>query len=113
MKFSWILVMLLIAFVAVFSVQNADVVTVRFLLWQFSLSTALVIQLAALIGALVGLVIGALSGRESRKAARLARSAAGDDQPRLREREITRTTVGTSDPAARESTDKNVGITPR
>ncbi len=93
MKISWILVMLLLAFVAIFSVQNADVVAVRFLVWQFSLSTALVIQLAALLGAFVGLVIGALSGRESRKAARLARSTSSS--PLTRDAEIERTDVGT------------------
>lgn len=81
MKLSWMLVMLLLAFVAVFSVQNADVVTVRFLLWQFSLSTALVIQLAALLGAFVGLIIGALSGREARKSARPAAEANDPSRP--------------------------------
>lgn len=91
MKLSWILVMLLLAFVAIFSVQNADVVTVRFLGWQFALSTALVIQLAALLGAFVGLVIGALSGREARKAARHARAAAND--PLARDGEIGRSEV--------------------
>lgn len=89
MKLSWILVILLLAFVAIFSVQNADVITVRFLGWQFSLSTALVIQLAALLGAFVGLVIGALSAREARKAARLARPAA--NEPLKRDDDLVRT----------------------
>jgi uncharacterized integral membrane protein len=58
MKLSWIFVILLLVFVAVFSVQNAAVVTVRFLVWEITLSAALVIQLAALLGALVGLTVG-------------------------------------------------------
>jgi len=103
MKLSWILVMLLLAFVAVFSVQNADVVTVRFLIWQFSLSTALVIQLAALLGAFVGLVIGALSGRESRKAVRLARLASS--APPLRDGEIARTEVVSTHPGSPKATE--------
>jgi uncharacterized integral membrane protein len=58
MKLSWLFVILLLVFVAVFSVQNAAVVTVRFLGWEVALSAALVIQLAALLGALVGLMVG-------------------------------------------------------
>ena len=66
MKVSWFLVILLLVLVAVFSVQNAEPITVKFITWQVSMSAALVIQLAALLGALVGLTIGALSRRASR-----------------------------------------------
>lgn len=65
MKLSWIFVLLLLIFVAIFSVQNADVITVRFLAWQFTLSAALLIQLAALLGAFVGIGIGWRSRRAS------------------------------------------------
>lgn len=65
MKLSWIFVILLLVFVAVFSVQNADVISVQFLTWQIQMSAALVIQLAALLGALVGLAFGAWSRRSS------------------------------------------------
>jgi uncharacterized integral membrane protein len=58
MKVSWILVILLLVVVAIFSVQNAGVVAVRFLGWGTTVSAALVIQLAALLGALAGLAIG-------------------------------------------------------
>ena len=34
MKLSWLFVILLLIFVAVFSVQNAHVITVRFLVWD-------------------------------------------------------------------------------
>lgn len=54
---------LLLVFVAVFSVQNAEPITVRFVVWEITMSAALVIQLAALIGALVGLAAGAASRR--------------------------------------------------
>lgn len=63
MKLSWMFVILLLILVAVFSVQNAGVITVRFLTWEFTMSSALVIQLAALLGALVGLAVGAWSRR--------------------------------------------------
>jgi uncharacterized integral membrane protein len=67
MKLSWVLPILLLVFVAVFSVQNAEPITVRFLAWQATLSAALVIQLAALLGGLVGLTAGAWSRRARRQ----------------------------------------------
>ncbi|HTO03302.1 MAG TPA: LapA family protein [Opitutus sp.] len=68
MKFTWITVVLLLVFVAVFSVQNAEPITVHFLAWEITMSAALVIQLAALIGALVGLAAGAASRRTTASA---------------------------------------------
>ncbi len=67
MKLSWIFVILLLVVVAIFSVQNADAVTVRFLRWEVTMSAALVIQIAALLGAVVGLAVGAFSRRPARK----------------------------------------------
>ncbi|HEY0945398.1 MAG TPA: LapA family protein [Opitutaceae bacterium] len=61
MKLSWLFVIVLLILVAVFSVQNAEPIAVRFVAWQVSMSAALVIQLAALLGAVVGLAVGALS----------------------------------------------------
>jgi uncharacterized integral membrane protein len=66
MKLSWLFVILLLIFVAVFSVQNAGVITVRFLVWEIQISAALVIQLGALLGGLVGLGFGAWSRRPLR-----------------------------------------------
>lgn len=63
MKLSWILVIVLLVIVAVFSVQNAEPMTVRFFGWEITMSAALVILLAALAGALVGLIVGATSRR--------------------------------------------------
>jgi uncharacterized integral membrane protein len=65
MKLTLITVILLLVFVAVFSVQNAEPITVYFLSWGITMSAALVIQLAALIGALVGLAAGAASRRSN------------------------------------------------
>lgn len=68
MKLSWLFVILLLLLVSLFSVQNAELITVRFMVWQFQMSAALVIQIAAVLGAMVGLLVGALSGRKSRSA---------------------------------------------
>ena len=67
MKLSWLFIIAVIAFVAIFSVQNAAPITVRLLAWEFSLSAALAIQLAALLGGWVGLVCGWYSGRMERR----------------------------------------------
>ena len=73
MKLSWIFVILLLVAVAIFSVQNAEAISVHFLQWEISMSAALVIQLAAALGAIVGLLVGAYSGRRSRRAAQQPR----------------------------------------
>jgi uncharacterized integral membrane protein len=73
MKFKTVLALGLMLLVALFSVQNAEPITLRLLHWQFRLSLALVVLLATFSGVLVGLVIGALSG--------LTRPARGADKP--------------------------------
>lgn len=80
MKLSWILVILLLAAVAIFSVENAGAITIHFLTWEITMSAALVIQVAALSGAIVGLLVGAFSGRR-RRAAPAAVSAQPPSHP--------------------------------
>jgi uncharacterized integral membrane protein len=63
MKLKLLFVLVLMLLVAVFSVQNAGVITVSFLRWHFAISEALVILLAAFFGALGGLIVGAVAGR--------------------------------------------------
>jgi uncharacterized integral membrane protein len=79
MKIKTILILVLLLFVAVFSVQNAGVITVRFLFWQFALSQALVILLAATCGAVAGLAIGTFS--RPRPAPRPKDAPAAPDAP--------------------------------
>lgn len=82
MKLSWVFVILLLIFVAVFSVQNAEPITVHFFTWQIQMSAALVIQLAALLGGLVGLAFGAWSRRApSRLSGRSPESATSTITP--------------------------------
>jgi len=65
MRLKLIFLLTLMAMVALFSVQNAEVITVRLLHWRITLSQALVILLSAFCGCLVGLVIGAISARST------------------------------------------------
>lgn len=84
MKVSWLFVIVVLVVVAVFSVQNAEPMTVRFLGWQFAMSAALVIQIAALLGAIVGFGCGAWSRRSDRRReraeAKLAEPTGADPQ---------------------------------
>lgn len=75
MTLSRLVFVCLLILVAIFSVQNAGPVPVRFLVWEIRVSAALVIQLAGLLGALVGLTIG-VRGRR-----RKARAAASEEAP--------------------------------
>lgn len=84
MKLSWLFVILLLVFVAIFSVQNASVITVQFLGWNASVSAALVIQLAALLGGVVGLMVGAWSGRAARRRRSETEAAAPSSSPSTR-----------------------------
>lgn len=61
MKFKTVTIIVVLSLVALFSVQNAGVVTVRFLHWHFALSQALVILLATFGGVAAGLALGTLS----------------------------------------------------
>ena len=81
MKLSWLFVILLLIFVAVFSVQNAGVIMVQFLTWEMQISAALVILLAALLGGLVGLGFGAWSGRTPRPIEKLPQAASAPASP--------------------------------
>jgi uncharacterized integral membrane protein len=51
------IILIIIALVAVFSVQNADPVKFIFLFWKFEASLAIVIFLSALTGLIAGVII--------------------------------------------------------
>lgn len=58
MKIKLILGGALMLLVLIFAVQNAGVVTIKFLPWQFSASLALVIFLTGAAGTLIGWFVG-------------------------------------------------------
>jgi len=59
---SIVLVLVIIAVIAVFSVQNAEPVTITFLFWTFNASLAIIIFLSVLSGVLIAAIIS-LSGK--------------------------------------------------
>jgi len=54
---SIILVVVIVAVIAIFSVQNAEPVTISFLFWTFKASLAIVIFLSVLSGILIAVII--------------------------------------------------------
>ncbi|MCK9295881.1 MAG: LapA family protein [Desulfobulbaceae bacterium] len=52
------LVMALLLTVVVFTLQNTEMISIRFLFWQFSLSQALMLFLVLGIGVLLGFLLG-------------------------------------------------------
>ena len=57
MRVKLILSLILLFIVTLFAVQNAAVVTIKFLLWEFDISQALMIFLTFAIGLVIGLFI--------------------------------------------------------
>jgi putative membrane protein len=51
----------LLLLIAVFTVQNAEVVTVHFLLWKLSVSRALMIFFVLVIGIVIGAALSGIS----------------------------------------------------
>lgn len=51
----------LLLLTVVFTLQNAEVVTVNFLIWRLSVSRALMIFIVLLVGMVVGFALGSLT----------------------------------------------------
>jgi uncharacterized integral membrane protein len=62
-----IVVLLIIALVTIFSVQNAAPVVMSFLFWKFEASLAIVIFLCLLSGVVIGVIIASLIRAKNRK----------------------------------------------
>lgn len=58
MKSRLTLIMALLLFVVLFTLQNTDVVNIQFFIWSFELSRALMIFLVFTVGILIGLFLG-------------------------------------------------------
>jgi uncharacterized integral membrane protein len=67
MKLSWIFVIVLLVLVALFSVQNAAPIHLRFIAWDLEMSAALALLIAAICGGVAGLMIGERSWRKAQQ----------------------------------------------
>jgi putative membrane protein len=66
MKIKLIFGLILLGLVVVVALQNAEIVTVNFLVWQFSLPRALIILASMGVGLIAGLLFGTVSRVRSR-----------------------------------------------
>ncbi|MCW3804197.1 lipopolysaccharide assembly protein LapA domain-containing protein [Plebeiibacterium marinum] len=66
MKSLWFLIILAF-FVVVFSVQNAEVVPIKFVIWEGEVSLAILLILTFLLGLIVGAIYYAVRIRKSKK----------------------------------------------
>ena len=57
MSWKWILIILLLIFLIIFTMQNYEVVTIQFLFWSFQTSRTIIIFVTLLIGIIIGLFI--------------------------------------------------------
>lgn len=58
MKAKWIVILVLLALFGIFTLQNIEVVSIRFFFWTFSLSRVLLLFIMLLIGVLIGYFLG-------------------------------------------------------
>ncbi|MFC1624398.1 lipopolysaccharide assembly protein LapA domain-containing protein [Candidatus Omnitrophota bacterium] len=56
MNWKWIIVLILMLILVIFTTQNYEVVDIRFLLWSFSTSRAIIIFGTLVIGIIIGWV---------------------------------------------------------
>jgi uncharacterized integral membrane protein len=81
MNFKFLFFLLLLLTVAVCSVQNAGVVRLRFLAWEFSASQALVIFLSAFVGVAIGSAASVLARRKRADSPPVGQSSPGTNRP--------------------------------
>ncbi len=56
-SFKFILTIISFVFLVIFAVQNSEIATIRFLVWEFKVSEAIIIIVAAAVGALIGFLV--------------------------------------------------------
>lgn len=61
MHWNWILIIALLAFLVIFTVQNYEVVKIQFLLWSFETSRAIIIFGTLVIGFAIGWIASYLT----------------------------------------------------
>jgi len=54
MNWHWVVILVLMLFLVIFTAQNYDIVRIQFLLWSFETSRAIVIFATLFIGVIIG-----------------------------------------------------------
>ncbi len=83
-----LVLLIILAVVALFAVQNSAPVTIAFFSWKFEASLAIVIFLSVLTGALVASVVASvksIKGRQRKKETEKDATAKKEDEPSLHE----------------------------
>jgi uncharacterized integral membrane protein len=93
MQFYLIVALTLATLVAIFAIQNAEQVTIRFLLWTFQTSTVIVILISAGVGALLAALLSLPQNVKVRRRLRqteeeMERLVAQDPRGRLGDGEV-------------------------
>ncbi|MFA5069363.1 MAG: lipopolysaccharide assembly protein LapA domain-containing protein [Candidatus Omnitrophota bacterium] len=57
MKWQWIVILVLLLFLVIFTVQNYEVIKIQFLFWSFQTSRAIIIFSTLFIGIIIGWII--------------------------------------------------------
>jgi len=65
MKWQWIVILILLLFLVIFTAQNYEAVKIKFLLWSFTTSRAIVIFSTLFIGVLIGWISAYLRRRDN------------------------------------------------
>ena len=64
MHWKWVLVLVLLVFLVIFTVQNYEVVKIQFLFWSFETSRAIIIFATLVIGVLIGWITSLIGRNE-------------------------------------------------
>lgn len=65
MNWRWIIILILLLFLVIFTVQNYEIVKIRFLIWSFQTSRAIVIFSTLFTGIVIGWISAYLRRRNS------------------------------------------------
>ncbi|UCB56458.1 MAG: DUF1049 domain-containing protein [Candidatus Omnitrophota bacterium] len=58
MSWKWVVVLILMLFLVIFAAQNYEVVEIKFLLWSFQTSRAIIIFATLFLGIIIGWIGG-------------------------------------------------------
>ena len=64
MKLKWFFVLLFLILIVIFTAQNYEVVEIKFLVWSFQTSRAIIMFSALFIGILIGWISSSLKGNK-------------------------------------------------